>query len=51
MIRVGVTGQAGFVGSHLYNTLALYKDEFERVDFDRHCFDDAALLVEEYSLE
>lgn len=44
MIRVGITGQAGFVGNHLYHTLGLYKEEFERIDFDRHYFDDAALL-------
>ncbi len=44
MIRIGITGQAGFVGNHLYNTLGLYKEEFERIDFARHYFDDAALL-------
>jgi UDP-2-acetamido-2,6-beta-L-arabino-hexul-4-ose reductase len=44
MIRIGITGQAGFVGNHLYNTLGLYKEEFERIDFARHYFDDAVLL-------
>lgn len=39
MIRVGITGQAGFVGSHLYNTLGLYKEEFKRIDFDRSFFE------------
>lgn len=34
MIRVGITGQAGFVGTHLYNTLGLYPLEFERVPFE-----------------
>ncbi|MGC4231867.1 MAG: NAD-dependent epimerase/dehydratase family protein [Niabella sp.] len=38
MIKVGITGQAGFVGTHLYNTLKLYKEEFELVHFDRSCF-------------
>jgi len=34
MIRVGITGQPGFVGTHLYNTLELFSDEFERVPFE-----------------
>ena len=29
MKRVGITGQNGFVGSHLYNTLGLFPDDFE----------------------
>lgn len=33
MIKVGITGQTGFVGAHLYNTLGLYSDNFERVPF------------------
>ncbi len=32
MIRIGITGQAGFVGTYLYNNLGLYK-EFERIPF------------------
>ena len=36
-MRVGITGQAGFVGTHLYNRLALHK-EFERVSFDDSYF-------------
>lgn len=39
MIRVGITGQSGFVGSHLYNSLGLYKEEFEQIDFERSFFD------------
>lgn len=31
-IKIGVTGQAGFVGTHLYNILKL-KEEFEVIDF------------------
>lgn len=34
MIRVGITGQPGFVGTHLYNTLGLYPNEFERIPFE-----------------
>lgn len=33
MIRIGITGQSGFVGTHLYNTLGLMKDRFERIPF------------------
>lgn len=40
MIRVGITGQAGFVGTHLYNTLGLYPEEFERVPFEDDYFAD-----------
>ena len=39
MIKVGITGQDGFVGTHLYNILSLYKDEFELVPFNRSCFE------------
>ncbi|MDM1384247.1 SDR family oxidoreductase [Myroides marinus] len=35
MIKVGITGQNGFVGSHLYNTLGLYPEQFERITFER----------------
>ena len=41
MIKVGITGQSGFIGTHLYNYLGLkenikrivFKDEF----FDHYC--------------
>jgi UDP-2-acetamido-2,6-beta-L-arabino-hexul-4-ose reductase len=39
MKRVGITGQKGFVGSHLYNTLGLNPEEFERIDFHKEFFD------------
>lgn len=37
-VKIGITGQNGFVGRHLYNYLKLFSDEFELVDFDRHFF-------------
>ena len=42
-IRIGITGQNGFIGSHLYHTIRLLKEEFVLVDFDRLWFaqDDA----------
>lgn len=39
MIKVGITGQDGFVGKHLYNTLGLFPDEFLRVEFQRSMFE------------
>ncbi|MDX9883405.1 MAG: NAD-dependent epimerase/dehydratase family protein [Prolixibacteraceae bacterium] len=33
-MKIGITGQAGFVGTHLYNTLGLYPDQFERIPFE-----------------
>lgn len=31
MLKIGITGQAGFVGTHLYNTFGLNPEEFEGV--------------------
>ncbi|ULT28249.1 NAD-dependent epimerase/dehydratase family protein [Sphingobacterium sp. E70] len=44
MIKIGITGQNGFVGSHLYNTLGLFPKEFERIDFHRDLFENAEKL-------
>ena len=38
MLKIGITGQAGFVGTHLYNTLGLHTDEFERIPFNKDLF-------------
>jgi UDP-2-acetamido-2,6-beta-L-arabino-hexul-4-ose reductase len=44
MIKIGITGQSGFVGTHLFNTLGLHPDKFERVEFLNDFFlDDMAL--------
>jgi len=40
MKKIGITGQNGFVGRHLYNTLGLFPEEFQRVDFNKSCFED-----------
>lgn len=40
MIRVGITGQNGFVAYHLYQTINLLNAEFSLVDFDRSAFED-----------
>lgn len=44
MIKIGITGQAGFVGTHLYNTLGLHPDKFERIPFEDAYFQDEMKL-------
>ena len=46
MKKIGITGQAGFIGKHLYNTLGLFPEEFERVEFERDYFEDENKLNE-----
>ncbi len=46
MKKIGITGQNGFVGSHLYNTLGLKPDQFERIDFERDFFESPEKLDE-----
>ena len=43
-LRVGITGQAGFVGTHLFNTLGLHPDDFERVPFEDAFFQDPGAM-------
>lgn len=43
-LRVGITGQAGFVGTHLFNHLGLRPDEFERIPFEDCWFEDMSRL-------
>ena len=38
MIRIGITGQTGFIGTHLYNFLNLIKDEVQVVPFEDRFF-------------
>jgi UDP-2-acetamido-2,6-beta-L-arabino-hexul-4-ose reductase len=44
MKKIGITGQNGFVGYHLYQTLKLFPEEFQLIDFQRSFFDDQSLL-------
>lgn len=39
MLKVGITGQKGFVGTHLFNTIGLYNEEFERIEFQKNFFE------------
>jgi UDP-2-acetamido-2,6-beta-L-arabino-hexul-4-ose reductase len=38
MLNIGITGQNGFIGTHLYNSLGLFPNEFNRIDFRREWF-------------
>lgn len=44
MIRVGITGQAGFVGTHLFNLMGTQPEVFERIPFEDCFFQDEAKL-------
>lgn len=44
MLKVGITGQNGFIGKHVYNSLGLFPGEFERVDFKKEFFEEEKLL-------
>lgn len=43
-IKVGITGQAGFVGYHLYTTLSL-RDDIELIEFKRDYFETPNQLI------
>jgi len=44
MKRVGITGQHGFLGQHLFNTLKLSLENFELIDFKKEYFGDESNL-------
>ena len=44
MLKVGITGQEGFVGTHLYNTLGLNPEKYERIDYHISYFQDEEKL-------
>ncbi|MGE6397488.1 NAD-dependent epimerase/dehydratase family protein [Chryseobacterium scophthalmum] len=46
MKKIGITGQNGFVGKHLYNTLGLFPEEFQRIDFQKEYFENDSKLDE-----
>ncbi len=45
-LRVGITGQTGFVGTHLYNTLGLAPEQYERIAFEDSFFESEGRLRE-----
>jgi UDP-2-acetamido-2,6-beta-L-arabino-hexul-4-ose reductase len=44
MIKIGITGQSGFIGTHLFNTLGLYPTKYQRVSFEDSFFVDELKL-------
>ena len=44
MLKIGITGQEGFVGKHLYNTIGLFPDEFNIVEFKKDFFENPEKL-------
>lgn len=44
MIHIGITGQAGFIGTHLFNYLNLLKDEVQLVPFEDRYFSEKSDL-------
>ena len=45
-IKIGITGQSGFVGTHLYNTLGLSPDKYKRIPFKDEFFSDSKKIEE-----
>jgi UDP-2-acetamido-2,6-beta-L-arabino-hexul-4-ose reductase len=46
MIKIGITGQSGFIGTHLFNFFGLKKDEVAQIPFEDSFFDDNLKLEE-----
>lgn len=46
MIKIGITGQAGFIGTHLFNFFGVKKDEVVRIPFEDKFFEDNFKLEE-----
>lgn len=43
-IRIGITGQSGFVGTNLFNELSKHPEKFECIPFEDRFFEDDTLL-------
>ena len=44
MIKIGVTGHKGFIGTHLSNTIELNPNKFELIDFNNDFFENESLM-------
>jgi UDP-2-acetamido-2,6-beta-L-arabino-hexul-4-ose reductase len=44
MLKIGITGQSGFIGTHLYNTIGLFPEKYTRIPFEDHYFENDELL-------
>ena len=45
-MKIGITGNEGFVGKHLSNALRLFPEEFDIVDFQKGFFEDQEKLLQ-----
>jgi len=45
MKNIGITGQKGFIGSHLYNRVSLLKNEFNLIAFENSFFESDENLI------
>ncbi|WP_340102826.1 polysaccharide biosynthesis C-terminal domain-containing protein [Rhodohalobacter sp. 8-1] len=45
MKKVGITGQSGFIGTHLANTIRLLPDEFKLIPFEKEWFKNEKALA------
>ena len=46
MKKIGITGQTGFIGTHLYNTLGLEQEKYQRIPFRDEYFQKEETLDE-----
>ncbi len=46
MKKIGITGQSGFLGYHLFQKIRLLKDEYTLIEFNRSFFEDDLALDE-----
>jgi UDP-2-acetamido-2,6-beta-L-arabino-hexul-4-ose reductase len=44
MVKIGITGQNGFIGSNLFNKISLLKDKFELIPFKKEFFSEVSIL-------
>ena len=44
MKKIGITGQQGFIGNYLYNTLKLTPNFYQIIEFDRDYFENEEKL-------
>ncbi|MCK9403249.1 MAG: NAD-dependent epimerase/dehydratase family protein [Chitinophagaceae bacterium] len=44
MKKIGITGQSGFIGKHLFNTLGLFPGKFETIGFNNFFFEKEDIL-------
>ena len=44
MLKIGITGQNGFIGQHLYNSLGLVTEMYKLIDFEKTFFENEQKL-------